>query len=386
MTFLRASLATLLACLLLASGFIAGYLVHELQGETQNFSILQEAYNILIQHGLNDPPAAPALEYGMIRGMLQAYNDPHTVFIEPIQHELDKNALEGRFGGIGIQLGRDADGYWVLFPIPDSPAIQAGIQEGDRLLAVEEKPIAPETSAEFLQSAIRGPEGTWVNLTIGRPPNYLPQELKIKRAEIPLPSVTWHLEPSEPRLGVIDINLIAATTAEEIQKAVQDLQERGATHFALDLRNNPGGLLTAGVDIASLFLTEGIVIQQQYRGREAETYRVETPGPLVDIPLAVLIDHGSASAAEIAAGALQSHQRALLIGTPSFGKDSIQLVFELSDASSLHVTAARWWVPGLEPPLGGTGLQPDILVEPASDAAAPDPVIQAAIQAMFHTP
>lgn len=385
-TFLRVFLATLLVSLLMISAFMAGYLVRDQQDSAQRFPILQDAYGILIQHGLADPPPAPALEYGMVRGMLQAYNEPHTIFVEPAQHELDTNALEGRFGGIGVQLGKDAEGYWVLYPYPDSPAARAGVQESDRLLAVDGQAVTPETSTETLQSSVRGPVGTRVTLAIGRPPDYTPQQISMERAEISLPSVTWHLEPAEPRLGVLDVNLIAATSADEIVKGVQDLQRRGATGFALDLRNNPGGLLTAGVDIARLFLKDGIVIQEQYRGRDVETYPVEKAGALVDLPLVVLIDHGSASASEIAAGALQAHQRALLIGAPSFGKDTIQLVFELSDRSSLHVTSAHWWIPGLEPPLGGVGLQPDILVEPASDPAAPDAFIQAAIQALFPRP
>ena len=152
----------------------------------------------------------------------------------------------------------------------------------------------------------------------------------------------------------------------------------------LDLRDNPGGYLTAGVDIARLFLKEGIVMQQQYRDQEVETYEVEKPGPLANIPLAVLINHGSASAAEIAAGALQARKRAPLVGVPSFGKDTIQLVFTLADRSSLRVTAARWWVPGLESPLENTGLQPDILVDSADQASSPDPILQAAVQYLLE--
>jgi carboxyl-terminal processing protease len=182
-------------------------------------------------------------------------------------------------------------------------------------------------------------------------------------------------------VGIIKVNLIAASTPDEIQQAVADLQARGATHYVLDLRDNPGGLLTAGVDIARLFLDEGIVMQQQYRGKDVETYEVKRPGPLNDIPLAVLINHGSASAAEIAAGALQLHRRAPLIGSPSFGKDTIQLVFVLQDDSSLRVTSARWWIPGLEPAVGDAGLQPDIPVTPSDDPNI-DTALQAAIQAL----
>jgi carboxyl-terminal processing protease len=239
---------------------------------------------------------------------------------------------------------------------------------------------------DAIQSAIRGPVGESDALTVARPPDFNPIQFNVKRAEIAIPSVIWHLDPGESKLGVMEINLIAASTADEILRAVKDLQNRGASHFILDLRNNPGGLLTAGVDISRLFLKDGMVIEQQYRGQPVESFKVEQPGPLVDLNLAILINRGSASAAEIIAGSLQAHHRALLIGSPSYGKDTIQLVFDLQDGSSLHVTAAQWWIPGLVNPISGVGLQPDVLVEAAEPNAAaggPDPLIQAAIQELF---
>ena len=385
MTFTRSYLLTLAGLLILGLGFLGGYLFRAFQAPAE-FPLLDEAHEILLLRGLNPPPADPALEYGMIRGMLQAYQDPHTIFIEPPQAELDSQALEGKYGGIGVQMDKDSEGYWVLYPFPDSPAHQAGIQDGDRLLAVEELEIKPDTESGDIQAAVRGPVGQKVNLTIGRAPDYTPLELSIKRQEIALPSVTWRLDSTEPRLGIIKVNLMTASTADEIVKSVDDLKSRGATHFALDLRDNPGGLVDAGVDIARLFLKDGVVIQQQYRDQPAESIEVKEPGPLSELPLVVLINGGSASASEIAAGALKARQRAQVIGSPSYGKDTIQLVFELSDKSSLHVTAAHWWVPGLEPTIYGNGVQPDILVDPSTPTNGADPVILAAIQALFGAP
>ena len=384
-SFLRAFTFALLACLLTGLAFAAGYLYKEQQSAQARRPILDEAQQILETYGLEPLPAAPVLEYGMIRGMLQAYNEPYTVFVDPPQHELQGNALEGKYGGIGAQLEKDAAGYWSVYPFPDSPARRAGIQDGDRLLAVDSQEITPDTPADTVTSALRGPVGQAVALRLGRFPDYAPYEVSVERAEIPLPSTTWRIEPSEPRLGIVKVNLVAASSADEISKAMADLQQRGATHFVLDLRDNPGGLLTAGVDIARLFLKDGIVMQQQYRGREVEDYRVEKPGPFTDIPLVVLINQGSASAAEIAAGALQATGRAPLIGTRSYGKDSIQLLFTLQDGSSLHVTAARWWVPGLGGLIKGQGLQPDQPVDPATAAANVDPYLQAALQHFFKT-
>jgi len=370
--------------LLLTIGFAAGFIVNPqsvLNG--QDFPILDEAYNILGKNGLTPVAESPNLEYGMIRGMLQAYGDPYTIFVEPAQHELESNSLQGSFGGIGVRFGRDAEDQIILYPFSGSPAREAGIQDGDRLLSVGELSIKSDTPVDTIQAALRGPVGTPVALTIARPPDFEPVELSVKRAEFPLPSVAWHLEASEPRLGVVEVNMISANTPSEILNAFQDLRNQGATSFVLDLRDNGGGLLDAGIDTARLFLKDGTIIQQRYRDKEVQTYRVEKAGELVDIPVAVLINENTASAAEIIAGALQASHRAQLIGSPSYGKDTIQLVFVLNDGSSLHVTTAHWWVPGSERSIGESGLQPDILLEGENDPNSADAALQAAKQLLF---
>jgi carboxyl-terminal processing protease len=380
---LRGALIGSFAVLLLMLGFLTGYLFHGKQFPGQAFPILNEAYDILLRNGLKDPPANPGLEYGMIRGMLQAYDEPHTIFVDPPQHELETDQLEGKYGGIGVQLVKDSQGVFVLIPFPDSPAQKAGLLEGDHLLKVDELGVTPQTPSDQIEAALRGPVGEVVHLEIAHPPDYASVKVAIRREEVPLPSVTWRQDLEVPVVGILDVNLIAASTPDEIERAVADLKGRGVTDYILDLRDNPGGLLDAGVDIARLFLTEGIVVQEQYRGKDVETSRVEKPGPLSDIPLVVLINGGSASAAEITAGALQVHQRALLIGEHSYGKDTIQLVFELRDKSSLHVTAAHWWIPGLATPIADHGLQPDILVDPPTDAAGKDLILQTAVETLM---
>jgi carboxyl-terminal processing protease len=370
--------------LCLSAGFAAGYLFrNSVSAQETDWPILGQAYEILKNHGLKEMPPESVLEYGAIRGLLQAYNEPYTQFIEPPQHELEGNSLHGSFGGIGVRLGHDPQGFWVLYPQPDSPASRAGIQEGDRLLKVEDLLVDPETSQDTIEAALRGPVRQKVRLTTARKPDFSPVERSIERAEIPLPSVTWHLDPGEPRLGIIEVNLIAASTPEEIQKAVKEMQSRGASAFILDLRENFGGLLKAGIDTARLFLNDGVVIQQQYRGKPTETFRVEKPGPLAEIPMVIVVNDHTASAAEIVAGSLQAQGRAMVIGTPTYGKDTVQLIFDLEDGSSLHVTAARWWVPGLEPPLAEHGLQPDILVE--EEPSSPGMAERAAVKSLFGT-
>jgi carboxyl-terminal processing protease len=207
-----------------------------------------------------------------------------------------------------------------------------------------------------------------------------PRRLLFDGREFSLPSVAWRTAPQEPRLGIIEINLISAKTPDEIRSAVDELKERGASHFVLDLRNNGGGLLTSGVDTARLFLSEGVVMEQQYQGKDVESYKVTRRGPLADLPLAILINHYTASAAEIVAGALQVNERAPLIGAPTFGKNTIQLIFTLQDGSSMHVTSARWWIPGLEFPAGSYGLEPDIRLNHEDDTHT---YIEAAISTLL---
>jgi carboxyl-terminal processing protease len=383
MSFQRFFIYALIAIFCQTLAFSAGFFLHTWLAPTSpTFPVLEQAHEILVSNGLKDVPQAPAIEYGMIRGMLEAYDDPYTVFVEPVQHELATNTLQGSFGGIGIQVERDEHGHILLFPIPVGAADRAGILQGDRLLAVDEFSVSPETSIDAVQAAIRGPEGTNVTLKIARATQFDPLEFTIRRESIPLPSVTWRLYPDEPQLGVIKVNIVANSTPDEIQKAAKDLQTQGATHFVLDLRNNGGGLLQTGIEIARLFLREGVIVQQQYRGQKVETLRIESPGPLANLPLVILVNHGTASAAEIIAGALQAQNRAILVGAPTFGKDTIQFVFDLQDGSSLHVTAGQWWIPDLDPPLPGNGLQPDVSLP--ADTSGSDAAITAAIQELFN--
>jgi carboxyl-terminal processing protease len=381
--FTKTFLITLIALILLSAAFAGGYLTHTYLSEAPvKLPILSEAYSLLLEHGYNTPPPQQAMEHGMIQGMLQTYGDRFSIFLEPAQRQLESDQLQGSFGGIGVRFGTDGENYPVLYPFPDSPALQAGIQDGDRLVAVGKLKIDPSTPLDDVQAAIRGKVGERVSLTIARPPGYIQQTLLIERKEIPLPSTTWHIEALNAQLGVIEVNVLAATTPDEIQKAYKDLSARGATHFVLDLRNNGGGLLDSGIDTARLFLKDGDIIQQQYRGKDVETFKVDKPGALADIPLAVLVNQNTASAAEIVAGSLQAHHRADLIGAPTFGKNTIQLVFVLQDGSSIHITAAHWWIPGLEFPKNGHGLEPDALL-PADSKDANLP-IETAIQELFN--
>lgn len=377
----QAIIISLLFILSISLAFWGGYIFNETIFSDNEFPTLSEAYALLTKHAFDDIPEGNSLEYGMIQGMVNEFGDPYTIFVEPPQHELQSNTLQGSFGGIGAELSRDIDGLIILHPIPNGPADLGGIEDGDQLLMVEDVSIKVEHSLDDVVAMIRGPEGEDVSITIFRPANKEEQIFVIERGNIPIPSVTWHLAADEPRLGIVQINVIADSTPDEILNAVDDLRSRGATHFALDLRGNRGGLLDAGIDTADLFLNSGSIIEKQFRGEDIKQSNAGRKTDLNDIPLVVLVDRYTASAAEIIAGALQVNERAILIGEQTFGKDSIQLVFDLRDGSSLHVTAARWWFPGLDFPVNGAGLIPNIIVDPNQEFS--DPVINAAITFFF---
>lgn len=335
-----------------AVGFFAHSTFLRYRGE---FGLVRQAKDILQENTVSDIPDETFLQYGMIRGLLNTLDDPYTYFVEPAEHEVHADELAGRFGGVGIELARDTDNNWRIYPLPDSPAVAVGIQSGDVLLMVDDLKINADTLEIELLSALRGEIDDPVSLTVLRAGKRI--TYSIKREAIDLPSVTWYLLPEKPQFGMIQINRIAETTAEEIKTGVETLQQEGAQAFLLDLRNNGGGLVDAGVEISRLFLTKGDILHKTLKHEEVTVLAAEEAGSLCNTTIVVLINGNTASSAEIVAGALQNLQRANLIGSPSFGKTSIQFVFDLRDGSSIHVTSGFWSIPGQEFPL-----QPDVLI------------------------
>lgn len=374
----------ILTLLLVAISFTMGYFTRQLVDlRLGKFALLEEAYQIFEDHAYGPLPDQNKLVHGMIRGMLQAYGDPYTSLVEPAQAKLQTNQLEGKFGGIGVRLDRDKQNNILLYPNPNSPAQKAGLVDADRLVGIDQLVVQSETSMDEVQSAIRGSVGSTVKLAIARSPDFKPFIVQIRREEVASPSVTSNLVPDYPEIGIIQVNVIAATSPDEILKAQTSLKSRGAKAFILDLRNDGGGLVDAGIDSARLFLPKGSpVIDQQFRGEAVQSSQADQDGPLAGIPLIVLVNQNTASAAEILAGSLQAQKRALLVGNKTFGKDAVQLVFDLQDRSSLHITSGKWWLPGQEGALAGKGLKPDILLNDgdANSGAA----IQAAVKALGY--
>jgi carboxyl-terminal processing protease len=219
-----------------------------------------------------------------------------------------------------------------------------------------------------------------VTLTIIHPGQTDPNNITITRAVILLPSVAFQLLPDQPTHGYIRLSRFSGESAGEVERAILSLQEQGAERLILDLRQNGGGLLDAAVEVGDHFLDEGVVLYQISRTEDEKIFMSTDETTAADMPLVVLIDGGTASASEIVAGALQDRERAVLIGTTTFGKGSVQLVYDLSDGSSVHVTSARWFTPDRHQ-IDQQGLEPNIVVVPTEEAIADgrDEALEAAV-------
>jgi carboxyl-terminal processing protease len=387
----RNGLTVLLLIVLASSAFLAGYLANELADSSagsrvafaeEDMALFNEAWGLVSGNFLGELPGSRDVTYGAIRGSLATLNDPYTVFIEPAARETERENLQGSFGGIGAYISRSEEtGEVLLEPIPGNPAEAAGILAGDVLLAVDGVPIAADMSVPDIRDMVKGEQGTTVTLTVRHPGATEPVDISIVRAEILLPSVSYRLLEEESTIGYIQLSRFSGESGGEIADALAQLQAQGATKFVLDLRQNGGGLRDAAVDVADHFLDEGLVLTVESQQEGERTYRSTDETVARDEPLVVLVDGGTASASEIVAGALKDRGRATLIGSKTFGKGSVQLVFDLSDGSSVHVTSARWYTPN-RTPLDQNGLEPDIPVEVTQEAidSGRDPVLERAVE------
>ncbi len=346
------------------SAFTVGYATRAAQAPISHhvaaFSVFWEAWDLVNDHFYGDTSNETARVHGAIKGSLAALGDPYTVFVEPRQHEREQEELRGSFGGIGAWVERTDDGRIILTPMDNRPAAQAGILPGDELIAVDDTPITPEMSFDDVLALVRGKAGTVVHLTVRREGHDKPLTFAVKRAEIVTPSVTWELKP--PDIGYVRLTMFNERTNDELKKAIRELRTQGADKFIIDLRGNGGGLLSAAIDVASQFLDGGVVMYERKNDGTEKAYPVKKGGILHKEPVVFLVDGGTASASEIVAGAIQDRKRGVLIGTQTFGKASVQLLFDLSDGSSLHVTNAHWLTPEHRE-IHGIGLTPDIEVQ-----------------------
>lgn len=299
--------------------------------------------------------------YGAIKGMTASLGDPYTFFLTPEENQQSKDDLGDSFQGIGAQLGLKNNQIVVIAPLKNSPAESAGILAGDIILKVDDQSTEAWT-LPYAVSKIRGKAGTKVKLTLER----LEKEIVITviRDDIEVDSVELTFEKE---IAILKLIKFGDDTVDEWNKTVETIRKKWLKKeikgMILDLRDNPGGYLEGSVSIASEFLPLGkIVVTQEYTNGASKKYKVNHEGKLLDIPLIVLINKGSASASEIVAGALRDHKRAKLVGEKSFGKGSIQEALDLKNGAGLHVTIAKWILPGGSW-INSVGVSPELKVE-----------------------
>lgn len=297
--------------------------------------------------------------YGAIRRALNKLDDPYTRFLDPKEYEALTNQTSGELSGVGLRLemNEESQALTVVEPIENSPASEAGIQTGDQIIAIDGQP-ASLLSLEQASELIRGESGTQVNLQLSRDGKGL-FSLDLTRAQIELPRVTYELrETNQTRVGYIQVKEFSSHAAEQMREAILVLKKQDTEAYVIDLRNNPGGLLYASIEMARMWLQEGAIVSTVDRdGGDREFEANQTA--LTDKPLAVLVNGNSASASEILAGALKDNNRAVLVGSQTYGKGTVQSVSSLSDGSGVVVTVARYYPPsGAD--INQTGIAPDV--------------------------
>ncbi|MDQ3249632.1 MAG: S41 family peptidase [Chloroflexota bacterium] len=352
------------------AGNVTGYLARPVLAADApgEFAIFWEAWDLVLAHFVDrDKIDYNNMTYGAIQGMLDALGDTnHTVFFPPEVAKQESSSLEGSFEGIGAYVSRESERFTIVAPIHGSPAEAAGILAGDIVLAVDGEDITELQEWEVI-GKIRGPAGTPVTLTVLHPDTDEPTDVAITRGRIEIDSVLWSRIPGT-KLVYLQITQFAADTSHELRTALQAINEAAAggeviDGMVLDLRNNPGGYLQEAIQVGNQFLDEGQVILHE---RDAEgnvsTYDVTGNGLAREIPMIVLINEGSASAAEILAGALRDNGRARLVGQTTLGTGTVLQPFTLSDGSLLRLGVTNWLTPNMAL-IKDQGIQPDVKIE-----------------------
>ena len=313
-----------------------------------------------IEKNYVEPVDSKKLIYGAIRGMVKTL-DPHSSFMTKDEYQELMVETKGSFTGVGIEITIKDNMLTVVAPIEGSPAYKAGIKAGDKIIKINDKSTKDMTLMDAVKN-IRGPKGTKVKLTVFREGENKPLEFVIIRDVIPLKSVRGHMLSHD--IGYVRISSFQSNTTKELKKALHHLEKGNRVKgLIIDLRNDPGGLLNQAIKVSDLFLDSGVIVST--KGRRAAqdiVARAHINLEKRDYPIVVLVNSGTASAAEIVAGALQDNKRALIVGTKTFGKGSVQTVIPLSDGYALRLTTARYYTPSGRC-IQITGIEPDIELE-----------------------
>ncbi|MFQ3645706.1 MAG: S41 family peptidase [Anaerolineae bacterium] len=328
-----------------------------------SYGLLNEVQVILEQSYLRALPPAQVREYAAIRGLLSSLEDRNTFLIDPPVAASEQHVLLGTYGGIGVSIRRDEQGAIILTPFADGPAARAGIVEGDRLIAVNGVAVQLTDGLDSIDQSMRGEVGnnngvavTVASISGEEKTFFIPFEV------IVIPSIIWRVLEEDARIGYVHLLRFTERTPSELDEALADLIGQGVKAVVIDVRNNGGGLLLQSVDVAGAFISEGVIAHEINRNGEIR-YETRSGGLGESLAVVVLINERTASAAEIVAGAIQDYERGTVIGQRTFGKGTMQRIYQLSDGSSIHVTFAEWLTPNRRS-IDRQGIIPDIEMIP----------------------
>jgi carboxyl-terminal processing protease len=313
------------------------------QPEGVDFSLFWEAWNLLNEKYVDTSKLdQQKMIYGAISGMVKALGDPFSSFMNPEESQQFSNDLEGTFEGIGVEIGMKNDILTVISPLEGSPASSAGLRAGDKILKIGDK-LTSDIGIDEAVSMIRGPKGSEISLTVLHEKSDSPVEIKIVRDQINVKSVKLEFKND---IAIVKITKFGDDTTSLMNQVANQIVSQKAKGVILDMRNNPGGYLESAIDISSKFVPkEKVVVSEEERGGTKKDYYARGGDILGNLPVAVLVNGGSASASEITAGALRDDLGAPLIGKKTFGKGSVQELEKLAGGSNLRVTIARWLTP-----------------------------------------
>ncbi len=344
------------------SGFIFEPGVVRAAEQPAEFGTFWQAWNIVHRYFVDQEMLdTTTLTYGAIRGMITALGDEgHTAFLTPEEVTRHRTDISGTYSGIGARLGMEDGLPMIVAPFDGSPADLAGVEAGDIIIEVDDEDVTSWPLNDVVDN-IRGEAGTEVELTLLRPDEGESLEVTIVRGEIDSPTATWVMLPGTD-VALIRLSQFSADATKELTMAIREAKAGGATAIVMDIRNNPGGLLEQAIAVTSQFIKSGNALQQEDAAGNREVYPVKRGGIATDIPMVVLINRGSASSSEIFAGAMQDHERAMVVGETTFGTGTVLEPFMLNDGSGIMLGTSQWLTADGRL-IRKQGIEPDVMVE-----------------------
>jgi len=360
-------LVSMALVIVVALAFAGGFFVGQSNQPSApvGLDVVKEAWNYILADYVDPTRIHTANMTGSaIEGIIASLNDRYTSYISPDNFEIIQSNFQGEFDGIGAIVSVLDGKIVIVAPIPGTPAEKAGIKKNDVILQINGESV-DNMSLDVAIGKIRGPSGTSVKLLILHEGDTEPVEITVTRARVEVPSVTFEMRGD---IALINISQFTNRTEDEFAQVMPKLAAEKAPGIVLDLRGNPGGLLNIVVEVASHFINKGIIVSVRSRQGEIQTLNAVSQDVTTALPMVVLVDNFSASGSEVLAGALQDHQRALIAGSVTYGKGSVNILQRLSDGSGIYITTSRWLTPDSRL-IEGNGIEPDVKLDITGDAA-----------------